>query len=353
MIVKVTAIADIHFNLQKSERIYLELKKIFFPKIKTFKPNIVFIAGDLFDQKMTLNNISVMYINKFIHELIQLSISLDFTICIIHGTYSHDYDQLKSYSHYLSNKFRMYHKATIENISGLNILFLPEEYGRKDYYKKFKKNTPFDFCIGHGEFAFLDFLKYTNNKNSTIFDPKFFINNTICTIFGHEHKKSFYKNIMYTGSFSRHFHGEEEDKGFFNITYDLSNKKVLKKEFIKNTNAPIYKTIYSNDLPNNSKELITILNKELNNCDFLRIVIDLLSCSHENHKIIMGFFKNNFKVTVKHIKPKITNKPHKQENKKLSDVRSKSLVKVTIEEVNNKHNVRLTPEEINKVIVDV
>lgn len=353
MILKISSISDLHFNLHHPHTIYRELVNVFFKTLKAFKPDIIFINGDIFDQRVTLNTNTAMYANRFIHELIHLKGCEKTYICIIHGTYSHDYNQLKSFSHYENSRFRLYHESTIENIKGLKVLFLPEEYGRGDHYKEYSRDSPFDFCIGHGTIGFLNFVRHFNKKSqSTIFDPQFFIKNVKgLTLFGHEHKHTRHKNIRYVGSFSRHNHGEEEPKGFLNIQYDTQRKCVVSEEFIKNTEAPIYKTLVAHELPSTPDECIDELNKKCDSCDYVRILIYRHKVPQNILQIIMGCFQTHDNVSIKHVK-KIAVSPNvsHEHTKKLDQIQNKSWMEVTIEEIKRRHNIVLTPNDITSLL---
>ena len=63
-----------------------------------------------------------------------------------------------------------------------------------------------------------------------------------CVLNGHVHKPSVYEKVVSGGSFERMQHGEEEDKGFFTVKYDLKTHKVHFK-FHVNPDALFFKTI--------------------------------------------------------------------------------------------------------------
>ena len=76
--------------------------------------------------------------------------------------------------------------------------------------------------------------------------------------FGHVHKRSTYKKIEVAGSFDRLAHGEEEPKGFLDVTYYSEDNRVVK--FVENKDAEVYTSItLTKNWINKSKRLIAIV----------------------------------------------------------------------------------------------
>ena len=97
-------IADLHFNAFDPKMQYEILTQQFTSLLyKLPKIDIICINGDLFDKKMMSNSDGVMYCSLFINDLVNLCRIKNATLVLLHGTYSHDSDQLKLFRHYTTN----------------------------------------------------------------------------------------------------------------------------------------------------------------------------------------------------------------------------------------------------------
>lgn len=245
-IVKIASIADIHFGKKSSPAaLYTELKEEFIPVLKKFKPDIIEIAGDLYDSRQTMNSEAAIYCNMFISDIHEFT-KTGTTVVIVHGTLGHDNNQIDSYTHYLSDTFRIYKKACTDIIHGLRYLILPEEYisNPKEYYKDLMHpKIPYDKCVGHGMFRHAGNYAHSTldtKSKSIVWEAKDFkkIVKGIVS-FGHIHTSSVLDNIVYNGSFSRFNFGESEAKGFYLIEHELDTG-ASKITFVENKKAPTY-----------------------------------------------------------------------------------------------------------------
>lgn len=352
----IAGIADIHFGAHEPKLLWKQLEWLV-NYLKELKPDIVVILGDLFDKKLMLNSENVIYANKFIQCLIDLK----GTVVIEHGTLSHDFYQTDTYSHLLSNKFRMYKTVTYDNILGLKVLHIPEEYesDKNEYYKDYL-NKDIDFVWGHGQFDFAGFWakREVGKKNKIIFTVDDFKNVKGCVDFGHVHIHMEKGNCGYPGSFSRSSFGEEDPKGFYIRKYDLSKRKLIVKEFVKNPLAPVYKTIYYKDIdPKN--DIGESIKKHLSKCYKLRLIID----SDIDEKIFNDIkaieFSNPSLVIDKRIKGfsleetlKETKEVEERRSKRqsiLSKYEGMDLISLTQSIAKEKFDVNITSEDINRV----
>lgn len=354
---KIAIIADIHFGVKDSEHLYNELKKNFIEKLHKIKPDITFIAGDLFHTKLSLNSVHSQMCNAFIHDFN----NIPGLKVLIEGTYLHDQFQLRSFNHYLSNTFRIFLETSIFHYKDMKFLILPEEnmLNYKNYYKPFlETDTPYDFVIGHGMFAHVgSYTKHETTKTKVLWHANQFENNVKgLVIFGHIHTRTEYKNIYYPGSFSRDSFGEEEEKGFYVIDYE--NNKIKKKEFIINKDAPKYISINIEEIPENLKEMLIFLRKYSENNDYVRIVIDK-EISDELQNNINSFVKNSKNVTVVKKKSKklidlqnIQNERYLKNQERLKKYQGKDIVEITKMIALEKYNIEFTNEEINTILND-
>jgi len=107
-IIRIASGADFHFGKKSNpDRLYNELQNEFITTLKEFKPDIIELAGDLTDKKLTLNADATIYCNRFMDDIYGFTRN-GTTVLLIHGTLSHDNMQINSYGHYASDKFRIY-----------------------------------------------------------------------------------------------------------------------------------------------------------------------------------------------------------------------------------------------------
>ena len=97
-------IADLHFGAFNPKTQYEILQEQFLSKIQDLNFDLVSIDGDLFDHKVMSNSDVVLYATLFVDNLVSLCRSKNATLILLHGTYSHDYDQLKMFYHYMDDK---------------------------------------------------------------------------------------------------------------------------------------------------------------------------------------------------------------------------------------------------------
>ena len=97
-------LADLHFGAFNPKTQYEILMEQCYNNICLLpKIDIISIDGDIFDHKVMANSDAALYATKFIDNLVKLSIEKNATLVILAGTYSHDFDQLKLFYHYMDN----------------------------------------------------------------------------------------------------------------------------------------------------------------------------------------------------------------------------------------------------------
>jgi len=302
-------IADIHFGSVNSKSLTNQLDEYFFKKIKNKKFDLLVIAGDLLDHKLSFNSESSKSCIEFLNKLVLLSKKNKFSIRIIKGTKNHDLDQLNNFL-YLQKRtdidFKIINNVQDEIINNTRILYVPEEYMEdpKEYYKDyFYNNNEYDICFGHGTFNHCEFVNKTIESerpisNAPIFSYKQF-NKLVKgpVLFGHIHIASSYRNkIFYVGSFSRWKYGEEKNKGF--MSFNIDDEDNYEVKFIKNPLADLYITknlseIINLKAKNLENEIENIKKyKEENNIQNLRIVMDNDFYDKVDKNIIKKYFLN-------------------------------------------------------------
>jgi len=131
----IVSIGDIHLGILDPQYQWENLKHEFFDYCEKVKPDIIIVAGDIMDERVSVNSTTAAVFHMFIDELMKF----DSTILIIEGTKSHDDGQIGVFSHRVCDKFRIYNKVSVDNILGMKMLFIPEEYMHDpdEYYKDY------------------------------------------------------------------------------------------------------------------------------------------------------------------------------------------------------------------------
>ena len=119
-------------------------------------------------------------------------------------------------------------------------------------------------------------------------------------------------NVSYVGSFSRWIFGEEEDKGFYQLSCD-PEKEEYKKTFVINEKALKYVTYtfgYNDSVFSSTEEMEKTAQKTLNNrikyqIDRMRVIFNI-PVGYENPEALIKFFTNRFK-DEKYIKVEFSN----------------------------------------------
>lgn len=215
----ILATADIHLSTDYFK--YLEKPfENFVQNVIDKRPLITIISGDYFDGRVNADEDIYHYA---IQNLIKLTQYTKYLV-VIEGTFSHDYntlDILSTYREFIPNLF-LIKKKELLLLDGLRIMCLPEEYpsNPNEYYDDIFKEK-YDFVFGHGDIE--GALLHSGADNTMLkgfkFNKKALSELGKYVVFGHFHKHQFLlPNLLYTGSLGRFKFGEEEEKGFIEIT---------------------------------------------------------------------------------------------------------------------------------------
>jgi len=320
MLIKGVTIQDLHFGNKRTEEMYKELD--FFKEfIKNNEIHILNFNGDYFDRKLTATEPAIFFAINFFDEVMKICIEKNIKVRILLGTRSHDLNQYKTlFSHYftlLNFDIKYIAEATEEELFGLKILYLPEEYPEniQEYYKTYKTNH-YNIIHGHGMWDFVSFVgnidseeisKYGGIHSAPIFiyeEWKDAISDGLA-IFGHIHKRQSYKNIYYGGPFTAWEYADKSERGFTYYEIDSETKK-WELKYINNENCPKFDTIILSDLFKGMdinevplEQLQEAITKELAKTDNLKI--DFSGLVDEKIKIFRKSFEklNNIKIDVK------------------------------------------------------
>lgn len=291
-------IADLHFSAFNPREQYNILKEQFIDVIDKYpKLDIISVDGDIYHHKLMGNSDGLYYASLIIDNIMTVARKHNATVVLIHGTFSHDADQLKNFYHYMIDydvDVRIVTTVQFENIKGAKILCIPELYGfDESIYEKFlHKSGYYDEVFMHGTFK--GAVYKDSIGNGRLFTPRDFDMCRGFMIGGHVHTPGCHSGYFYyTGCPYRWRFGEEEDKGFLVTTHDLNTHRhyVHFQKIISNT----YITIDMNDIENNDPKVIIeyINNLKINqNIDYLKIRFKV-PITGADKVIIDNYYRNN------------------------------------------------------------
>ena len=298
-------LADLHFGKIDPKTEYEILKREVIDELYRIPIiDIIFINGDIFERKYATDSEPVLYASMFIADIRLLAIEKGASVVILSGTESHDAGQLNLFYHYLEDPMfdiRIVENIRFEYIKGAKILCIPELYGiPEDIYQKFLfEYGIYDQAVMHGT---IEGSVYGNtiNKRGRLFGIDDFGNCRGPIISGHVHVPGcFNDHFYYSGSPIRFQFGEEQEKGFMLIYYNLDTGDYY--PHLIPVKSFKYDTINVDELitqdPRKVIEYIDKL-KEEENIDYLRIVFRK-EVPQENLAVIREYYKNNGRIKFK------------------------------------------------------
>lgn len=313
-------IADLHIKAQDYMQTYNEYKFLEeYLENKTY--DFCIILGDFFDRKIYSYEDYIQLSYKYMILLM--------THCkkirIVYGTKSHENDQYNIFDMATKDIYKIApssfnidyrvikHVEEEELFPDMQVLYVPEEYilDKNEYYHSFMNHKKYDYVFGHGVIkeVMTNAVKHNEKKSTKIKNqkkPPIFTTaelNDICkgqTFFGHYHIHTNIDNeIFYVGSFSRFCFGEEEPKGFYEISTD---GKKYDFNFIENLVAKKYITKrygYKDKIFQSEENLIKEINsiekkKEVANIDYLRLIFNIPE-DYENSEFAINMIHEKFK----------------------------------------------------------
>ena len=239
---KMVSTGDLHFGNLRIDSIamYEKLREYFYPAAT--EAHLVTIGGDIYDQLITVGSKAHVAACKFIKDLFLISSKYGTEIRIMHGTYTHDRNQLSVFKALAlpNTRFRIVNNIDCETIKGfhhrsgylnmdLRVGYLPDNLTYKDskeavnHLKKVMQvsgMSKVDVLIGHGTFEHVIPPGSGHNPPCLYTYSQFADLVTGPIVMSHIHTPSRYRNVYYCGSFERMAHGEEENKGYYRFTYD-------------------------------------------------------------------------------------------------------------------------------------
>lgn len=294
--------ADIHFGAMNPKLQYDILMEQMINKIRNIRFDAFFINGDLFHHKFMSNSDVIMYALLFVDEVVKLCIQNNATLVLLHGTASHDADQLKLFYRYINSgvDIRIVENTQFQDIKGTTVLCIPEEYYKgKEYYEQFLYyNQDYDMAVFHGNIkgAIYGMNTVNHDAKNPIFDISSFARCNGPVLCGHVHIQGCYQNhIYYSGSPLRWQFGEEQDKGFLVCIYDkMTHQYTVDFQPIESFR---YDTINLDEMINcNPKDIIDyIISLKNQGIDFLKIRFKAANSSTD---AVKQYFSTRYDINV-------------------------------------------------------
>ena len=298
-------IADIHFGVIDPQTHYMILNEQFLNKIARINFDVLSIDGDLFDHKFMSNSDVVLYAIKFIDNCVELCKAKGATLVILHGTRSHDSDQLKLFYHYIDDRdidIRIVENIKFEYIKNAKVLCIPEEYGKGAgyYYPYLYHSGQYDTAFMHGTFkgSIFGANKVDLETERPVFDINCFGNCLGPIIAGHVHTGGcFDRHFYYTSCPIRYRYGEEEPKGFMVILHNLDTHEYY--PHFEEIQSFRYDTINLDHMLNKDpKEVVTYL-KQLQASGVDNIRVEFTSNDNmANIELLKNFFRNDSSIKI-------------------------------------------------------
>ena len=291
-------IADLHFGAFNPKLQYQILQEQFLSKIITLpRIDLISVDGDIFDHKVMSNSDVVLYASLFVDNLVSICREKNATLILLHGTYSHDYDQLKMFYHYMDDKsvdVRVITQIQFEIIKGCRILCIPELYGVDEsvYQEYFNYSGWYDEAFIHGTYKGSVFGDNVGaGRLLTEEDFRYCLG---VAISGHVHKGGCFNGFYYyCGCPYRWKFGEEEDKGFLILVHDLDTR--YHYTHFEKIESFRYDTIFLDDLiSNNPKAIIDYINnlQKTQGIDFIKVKVRF-PVNGSDKTIINNYYRNN------------------------------------------------------------
>ena len=272
------------------------------------------------------NSDAAMYACMFIDNLVNICRQKQCTLVLLHGTLSHDFDQLKLFYHYIEDKtvdVRIVTSIKFEYIKGAKILCIPELYGVDEsvYRHFFFESGWYDEVFIHGTFKG---SVYGDNVGAgRLFTPEDFIYCKGVAIAGHVHKGGCFNGFFYyCGCPYRWKFGEEEEKGFLLLSHNLDSQiHYIQFEPVKSFR---YDTIYLDQIiSDDPKQIIDYINrlKAEQGIDYIKVRVRFPVPGY-NRTIINNYYRNNPSTFIEFIDLKEENSMKRREEL-LKDTESK------------------------------
>ncbi len=253
--IHLATLSDIHLSSRRNStsEIIANLRGAIGDNAETAQLDLIFLAGDIFDDLILLSHDDVVEIDLWIYNLLQLCQKHDILLRVLEGTPRHDWGQSKRFdviNEVMGNPVDLKYFTTIsiEHIErfGIDVLYVPDEANPTPEMTlkvvreliRAKGLDQVDFAIMHGNFDYqLPYLAKDHKHDSQAYLA--LVKHLI--FIGHVHTFSQLERITAQGSFDRLSHGQEEKKGHVRATvWDDGQWEV---KFVENKGAKKFITL--------------------------------------------------------------------------------------------------------------
>jgi hypothetical protein len=362
--IRTVTISDIHLGHKRNPTLgIIQALDAFFKNYIGRGVDILFLAGDVFDQLLDLPSDEVAEITMWAHRLIEFCEREKIKLRILEGTPSHDWKQSAIFvtAHTAMRSkcdFKYIDTLHIEHMEdfGLHVLYVPDEWHSstertfKDVQALMQKEglSKVDLAIMHGSFAYQLPAAAMKSPKHSEHDYLSIVKYFICI--GHVHTHSIFERILAQGSFDRLAHGEEEAKG--GIECVIYPDGTFEHFFIENKMAKTFKTftLRGKDI-DDAISMIANRTKNFLPNSYVRIR------APKDHPAIIGF--DEFKKRFPHfVVTKITPEEEELENHSLVDdleqdsdyvpitITRENITSMLMEEINSKHSLTAAQQHI-------
>lgn len=244
---KIALIADLHFNIfQKHNKFFYHMEQMmdnFMELCKKDEVDAIFILGDMFDTKSSVNTEGLIKVNDIIHKLSQIC-----PVVIIQG--NHDLAYFNQSEISLPTNYKYYENVIVVNepselkIKDFTFIFFPFTNNIENDLKAYTKKIDFEknkvVLFSHFGVTSFKVHEYSNdNVNNAAAQIGLSTLDDFNKIFlGHYHGYQSKKNVTYVSSPLQSRHGDELSKHGF-VVYDLATNS---HKFISNKVTPKFKT---------------------------------------------------------------------------------------------------------------
>ena len=252
---KIAVVSDIHLGHRRNptNEIISNLMKAFPDNSETGELDIIFIAGDIFDDLLMLSNEDVWEIKIWVASLLRLCKKHDILLRVLEGTPSHDRGQSEMFpnTNVVANigaDLKYVKEISIEYIQrcDISILYVPDEanittektLSQIQELLTAKGLTQVDYAIMHGQFNYQlpEFIKAQKHDAEEYLK---IVKELI--LIGHVHEYSRYDRIIAQGSFDRLSHGQEGPKGHVRVIKRKNGDRDI--TFVENVTAKKFITV--------------------------------------------------------------------------------------------------------------
>lgn len=255
-------VSDIHLghNKNPASRIVRNLFTAFPDNEDTASLDIIFIAGDVFDDVLFFNDEDIDDVKWWVNSLLHLCKKHRIKLRVLEGTPGHDRKQSEYFvwENEINNigcDLKYIDKLDIEYMEDLDIhiLYVPDELpgGPETTLRNVKDLMrargieQVDHAVMHGLFRF----QLPNHvENVATHDAQEYLRLVKHNIFiGHDHTNKEFERIFVQGSFDRLGHGYETPKGHMRAKHRPDGSWEIR--FIENTDAMMFVTVNAMGLP--------------------------------------------------------------------------------------------------------